>query len=266
MDSRVPGTTTISRAVAEHGVPTAAVLPRGRVLRQPGRRRCWTRTAPAGQASSPTSRAAGRRRPSTGRGRRRAGGADADRGRAVGQGRRVRPRLLPIFRLGLGGKLGSGRQWWSAGSRWTTTSGRSGSLVERDDISGPVNISAPEPLTNADMTAAMGRVLHRPTVFTAPGCGVQVLAFSDFAATTCWVASGSCLADCWTPGSPSPIRPSSPLCVRCSPRLTPAPRRRPASARRRATAPPSTTGSRGRVAAPRRCRPRRRCGTPASRR
>ena len=44
-----------------------------------------------------------------------------------------------------------------------------------------MNISAPEPLTNADMTAAMGRVLHRPTVFTAPGWAMKV-PLQDFAA------------------------------------------------------------------------------------
>ena len=78
-------------------------------------------------------------------------------------------RLLPLFRLGLGGKLGSGRQWWSLGRAGRLRRARSGSCSTTTTSGGPVNISAPEPLTNAEMTAAMGRVLHRPTVFTGAG-------------------------------------------------------------------------------------------------
>jgi uncharacterized protein len=88
-------------------------------------------------------------------------------------------RLLPLFRLGLGGRLGSGRQWWS----WVTLEDYVRAmrfLLEHDEIAGPVNISAPEPIRNGDLTKAMGRVLHRPTVFWAPGVALK-LPLRDFA-------------------------------------------------------------------------------------
>jgi uncharacterized protein (TIGR01777 family) len=88
-------------------------------------------------------------------------------------------RLLPLFKLGLGGRLGTGRQWWS----WVTLDDYARAmrfLLEHDEIAGPVNISAPEPIRNGDLTKAMGRVLHRPTVFWAPGF-VLKLPLGDFA-------------------------------------------------------------------------------------
>jgi NAD dependent epimerase/dehydratase family enzyme len=84
-----------------------------------------------------------------------------------------------LFRLGLGGRIGSGRQWWS----WVTLDDyvRAVRFVQdHDELAGPVNVSAPEPLRNSDMTAAMGRVLHRPTVFAAPGFALRV-PLRDFA-------------------------------------------------------------------------------------
>ncbi|MFI1408967.1 TIGR01777 family oxidoreductase [Streptomyces sp. NPDC020707] len=76
-------------------------------------------------------------------------------------------RLFPLFRAGLGGKMGDGRQYWSyialhdhvAALRF---------LIDSDSLSGPFNLTAPEPLTNGEITAAMGRVLHRPTLFQVP--------------------------------------------------------------------------------------------------
>lgn len=81
---------------------------------------------------------------------------------------------LPLFRLGLGGRLGSGRQWMSwisltdhiAAVRW---------LLDHDTLSGPVNLTAPAPVTNAEYTSAIGRVLHRPTVLPAPAVGLRLL-------------------------------------------------------------------------------------------
>lgn len=76
-------------------------------------------------------------------------------------------RLFPLFKAGLGGRLGNGRQFWSfialhdeiAALRY---------IVDTPELSGPVNLTAPEPLTNSQVTAAMGRVLRRPTVFAVP--------------------------------------------------------------------------------------------------
>ncbi|SEO26878.1 TIGR01777 family oxidoreductase [Actinacidiphila rubida] len=76
--------------------------------------------------------------------------------------------LFPLFRAGLGGRLGSGRQYWSfialadeiAALRF---------LIDTPGVSGPVNLTAPEPLTNREVTRAMGRVLRRPTLASVPG-------------------------------------------------------------------------------------------------
>jgi uncharacterized protein len=88
-------------------------------------------------------------------------------------------RLLPIFRLGLGGRLGTGRQWWS----WVALPDYVAAvrfLLEHDEIDGPVNITAPEPIRNIDLTKAMGRVLGRPTVMVVPSFALK-LPLRDFA-------------------------------------------------------------------------------------
>lgn len=88
-------------------------------------------------------------------------------------------RLLPIFRLGLGGRLGSGRQWWS----WVALPDYVSAvrfLLDHEEIDGPVNVTAPDPITNADLTKAMGRVLRRPTFTIAPGFALK-LPLRDFA-------------------------------------------------------------------------------------
>lgn len=83
-------------------------------------------------------------------------------------------RLLLPFRLGLGGRLGSGRQWLS----WVST-GDAVAAVEfvltHDEISGPVNVTAPQPATNLEFTQALGRALHRPTVFPVPSMALRLL-------------------------------------------------------------------------------------------
>ena len=76
-------------------------------------------------------------------------------------------RLLPLFRLGLGGKLGSGKQWWS----WITLHDeiKAISFCLTSDISGPVNLTSPNPVTNQDFTGTLARALHRPALFPVPG-------------------------------------------------------------------------------------------------
>ncbi|MDW3217880.1 MAG: TIGR01777 family oxidoreductase [Acidimicrobiales bacterium] len=73
---------------------------------------------------------------------------------------------LPLFKLGLGGRIGSGRQWWS----WISIDDMVGALVWllENEVHGPVNMTAPNPQTNADFTATLGRVLRRPTVIPVP--------------------------------------------------------------------------------------------------
>jgi uncharacterized protein len=75
--------------------------------------------------------------------------------------------LLP-FKLGLGGRIGSGRQWMS----WISIDDVLGAICHAlftDTLVGPVNAVAPNPVTNAGFTRALGRVLHRPTPFPIPG-------------------------------------------------------------------------------------------------
>ncbi len=83
-------------------------------------------------------------------------------------------RVLPIFKLGLGGKLGSGSQYMS----WVTRADAIAATVwtlERDDISGPVNVSAPNPVTNKEFTRALGRALRRPALFAVPTFALKLV-------------------------------------------------------------------------------------------
>jgi uncharacterized protein (TIGR01777 family) len=76
-------------------------------------------------------------------------------------------RLFPLFKAGLGGRMGDGRQYWSYIALHDEVAAIR-HLIDTDGLSGPFNLTAPNPLTNREITAAMGRVLHRPTLFTVP--------------------------------------------------------------------------------------------------
>jgi len=91
-------------------------------------------------------------------------------------------RLLLPFKLGVGGRLGSGDQWtsWIALSDYVEALSF---LLNADAISGPVNLVAPNPVTNAEFTRALGRVLGRPTVFTVPKIAMD-LVFGEMADDT----------------------------------------------------------------------------------
>ena len=82
-------------------------------------------------------------------------------------------KLLPLFRLGLGGHLGSGAQWWS----WISLDDEVGALVWllENEVAGPVNLTAPGPVTNRDFTATLARVLSRPAAVPVPRFGPRVL-------------------------------------------------------------------------------------------
>lgn len=88
-------------------------------------------------------------------------------------------KLFPLFKAGLGGRLGNGRQYWSFIALHDHIAALR-HLLDTDTLSGPVNLTAPDPVTNAEVTAAMGRVLHRPTLFTAPAPALR-LALGAFA-------------------------------------------------------------------------------------
>ena len=82
-------------------------------------------------------------------------------------------RLMPIFKAGLGGKVGSGTQYWSFISLRDEVAALI-SLLEDTRYAGPVNLTAPEPVTNSEVTAAMGRVLGRPTILPVPAFALKI--------------------------------------------------------------------------------------------
>ncbi|MGH9865736.1 MAG: TIGR01777 family oxidoreductase [Candidatus Acidiferrales bacterium] len=76
-------------------------------------------------------------------------------------------RMLPPFRLGVGGRLGNGRQWMS----WITLDEVMSIIrfaIESDSIRGPLNTVSPNPVTNSEFTSALASVLHRPALFPVP--------------------------------------------------------------------------------------------------
>jgi hypothetical protein len=81
-------------------------------------------------------------------------------------------KMLPLFRLGLGGKLGSGKQWWS----WITLHDviRAISFILESKIEGPVNLTAPNPVTNQEFTSALARAMRRPALFPAPAIALKI--------------------------------------------------------------------------------------------
>lgn len=95
-------------------------------------------------------------------------------GLVVARGGGAWGRLFPLFRAGLGGRLGDGRQYWSYIALHDEVAAIR-HLVDREDLSGPFNLTAPQPLTNREITAAMGRVLHRPAVCAVPGAVLRAV-------------------------------------------------------------------------------------------
>jgi uncharacterized protein (TIGR01777 family) len=83
-------------------------------------------------------------------------------------------KMLPIFRLGIAGPLGSGRQWMS----WITLDDAVGvchHVLHHAELSGPVNAVAPEPVTNAEFTRSLARVLGRPAIMPVPAIALDLL-------------------------------------------------------------------------------------------
>lgn len=91
-------------------------------------------------------------------------------------------KMLPVFRLGLGGRLGSGSQWMSWISRDDVVGVIQHALIERTLV-GPVNATAPAPVTNAEFTQRLGEALGRPTPFRVPGAALR-LAFGAMPEST----------------------------------------------------------------------------------
>jgi uncharacterized protein len=173
LSSRVEGTRTIAHAVATLD-PHPAVLVSASAIGFYGDTgdRAVDESAPAGtgflagvvqawEAAADEARAAGVRVVHT-----RSGLVMSRKGGAWG-------RMLPLFRLGLGGRLGTGDQYWSFITLEDEV--RALTFLLAAGLTGPVNLTAPHPVTNAELTKAMGAVLHRPTFFAVPSIALKVV-------------------------------------------------------------------------------------------
>jgi uncharacterized protein (TIGR01777 family) len=88
-------------------------------------------------------------------------------------------KMLPLFRFGLGGRMGSGKQWWS----WISMADEIGAIrwLLDHDVSGPINATAPSPVTNSQFTKALGEAMHRPTFAPVPSFGPKLLLGAELA-------------------------------------------------------------------------------------
>lgn len=83
-------------------------------------------------------------------------------------------RLKPVFSLMLGGRIGSGKQYFP----WISLDDQVGAmtfLLEHPELSGPVNLAGPTPVTNAEFTAALGKALNRPTPLPVPAAALKLV-------------------------------------------------------------------------------------------
>jgi uncharacterized protein (TIGR01777 family) len=177
-DSRVQGTATIARAIAATDPPPALLCGSAVGWYGDTGEEATDETGPAGrgflagvvrdwEAAADPAREAGARVAHL-----RTGVVLATRGGALGK-------VLPLFRLGLGGRLGSGRQWMS----WIALPDHVAAtrfLLDRADLDGAINVTAPEPVRNRDYTAAVARAVHRPALAPVPARALR-LALGGFA-------------------------------------------------------------------------------------
>lgn len=94
-------------------------------------------------------------------------------GLVLGRGAILMKVLGLVFRFGLGGRLGNGRQYWP----WISLRDEIDAirfLLTADGVSGPVNLTGPEPVTNAEFTRSLGSTVSRPTVLNVPGFAVSL--------------------------------------------------------------------------------------------
>ena len=83
-------------------------------------------------------------------------------------------KMLPPFRMGVGGRIGSGKQWMS----WIALDDVIGGIkfaLANESVRGPVNFVSPNPVTNAEFTKTLGKVLSRPTIFPIPGFAIKLM-------------------------------------------------------------------------------------------
>jgi len=98
-------------------------------------------------------------------------------GLVIGRGALLTKVLGLVFRLGLGGRMGSGRQFWP----WISLRDEVDAIrfLLTADVSGPVNLTGPTPVTNAEFTRSLAAAVHRPAVLPVPGPAIS-LALGEF--------------------------------------------------------------------------------------
>jgi uncharacterized protein (TIGR01777 family) len=174
LDSRVHGTTLLARTLASLSAPPSIFVSGSAIgYYGNGREEILTEDSPKGggfladvvgrwEASTAAAAGAGIRVV-----RARSGIVLSRHGGALG-------RMLLPFRLGLGGRLGSGRQFWS----WISIHDEVGAIlhaIENKDLSGPVNMVAPHPVTQSEFATTLARVLGRPAVLPTPVFAVKAV-------------------------------------------------------------------------------------------
>jgi len=178
-DSRIKGTTLLSRTLAKLDRPPAVLLSASAIGYYGDRGdEALTENAPAGggflagvvqawEESTAPARDSGIRVVTM------RSGLVLDGGGGV-----LKRQLIP-FRLGMGGRLGAGRQYWS----WITLEDevRAMQHLLDADVSGAVNLTAPTPVTNAEFTAVLGRVLSRPAFLSVPPVALEVVLGKEMA-------------------------------------------------------------------------------------
>lgn len=171
-DSRIGPTEVVAAAVADAGVPTLINASAVGYYGNTGER-VVDETAPAGgeflsrlcldwEAAALAAEDAGARV------------VLARSGLVLSPGGGVLSRLRPLFSLGLGARLGSGRQYMA----WISLEDEVRGLlfaIDNSDLSGPVNFTGPAPVTNSEFTTALGRALNRPTLLQVPGFALRTL-------------------------------------------------------------------------------------------
>ncbi|HEX4099964.1 MAG TPA: TIGR01777 family oxidoreductase [Pseudonocardiaceae bacterium] len=171
-DSRIAPTEVLATAVAEHQVPVLVNASGVGYYGDTGDR-AVDETAPVGagflagvcrdwEAATATAERGGARVV-----RLRTGLVISSSGGLMGQ-------LKPLFAAGLGGRLGTGTQYMP----WISLADEVGAIrfaLEHEELSGPVNLSGPDPVTNEEFTRAVGEAMHRPTLLVVPGFALRLV-------------------------------------------------------------------------------------------
>jgi uncharacterized protein (TIGR01777 family) len=175
--SRVDSVGTVARSLAEYGGPRVLVCASAVGYYGDTGDRAVDESAPPGdsflagvcvdwEAAAEPARAAGVRV------------VHLRTGLVLARGGGLLGRLVPIVKLGIGGRLGDGRQYMP----WISLTDEIAAIrfVLEHDVAGPVNLAARDPVTNAELTKTLGAVLHRPTVLFVPGFAARI-ALGEFA-------------------------------------------------------------------------------------